>query len=84
MGARPSPRHRLGPHNTAVRAAQQAQLALNHAARRAEVQVAPTLDAPLADDEPAAGLPAARAHPPAAEQPDGHDHPLAAETDIND
>jgi hypothetical protein len=84
MGARPRPRHRLGPHNTAVRAAQQAQLALDDTARRAEVQVAPALDAPVADDEPGAGLPAARAHPPAPTQPHGHDHPLAAETDIDD
>lgn len=81
MGARPCPRHRLGPADPAVRAPQQPQLALDHAARS---RVAPALDAPVADDELAAGLPAARAHPPPAAQPDSHDHALAAETDIDD
>jgi hypothetical protein len=46
--------------------------------------MAPALDAPVVDHELATGLPAARAHAPAAAQPDAHDHPLTAETDIDD
>ena len=58
--ARARPRDRLQPH-AAVAAAQPAQLALDDAAARAEVQVPPALDAPIVDLQVAAGLPAARA-----------------------
>ena len=34
--------------------------------------------------QPRAGLPAHRADPPAAAQPDGHDHPLGAERHVDD
>ena len=82
MGARPRPRHRLGPHDSAVRTAQQPQFALDHAARRAEIQVALALDATVMDHQPAAGLAAARAHPPPAPQADRHDHPRVGEADM--
>ena len=81
--AGPRPRDRLELH-AAVRAAQPAQLALDHAPARAEIQMAPALDAPVVDLQMPAGLPAARAHPPPAPQPDGHDHPLGAEADVDD
>ncbi len=70
MSARARPRHGLGPDDAAVRAAQQAQLALDHAARRAEIQVAPALDAAVMHDQARARLPAARAHPAPAAKPD--------------
>ena len=80
--ARPRPRHRLQT-NAAVAAAQPAQLALDDAAARAQIQVPPALDAPIVDLQVAAGLAAARADPPPAPQPDGHDHPLAGEADVD-
>jgi len=43
----------------------------------------PTLDAPIMDLQAPTSLPAAPAHPPAAPQSDGHDHPLRAEADID-
>ena len=79
----PGPRHRLQVH-AAVAAAQPAQLALDHAAAGAEIQMPPALDAPLMDLKLGAGLPAARAHPPTAPELHGHDHPLAPEGDIDD
>jgi len=84
MGTRPGPRHRFGAHDAAVRAPEQPQLAFDHAARRAEIQVAPALDAVVMHGQARAGLPAARAHPAPAAQPHGHDHPLAGEADIDD
>ena len=79
--ARPRPRHRLQPH-PAVTAAQQPQLALDPAARRAEIEVPPAFDAAIVDLEPA-GLPARRAHAPAAPEPDRHDDALGGEADVD-
>src|SRR5439155_15672802 len=72
---------RLHP-NAAVAAAQQPQLALDHASTGAEIEVAPALDAPVVDLQLAAGLPADRADAPAAAQADRHDHPLRTERDV--
>jgi hypothetical protein len=72
---------RLVAHTT-VRAPQAPQLALDHAAIGAEVEVTPALHAPPMDA--AAQLAAARAHTPPAPQPNGHDHPLRAERDVDD
>jgi hypothetical protein len=83
MGARPGPRHRLHAHCAGL-TAQQPQLALDHAAVGAEVEVAPALDATVVNLELPAGLPAARADAQAPAQPDGHDHPLSTEADIDD
>src|SRR5215217_5620615 len=52
---RPGPRHRLHA-NTAGPAAQQPQLALDHAAAGAEIEVAPALDAAVMDLELTTGL----------------------------
>jgi hypothetical protein len=79
----PRPWHRLQTHS-AHWAPEPAQLALDHAAVRAEVQVAPALDAPVVDLQVAAGLPAARADTSPAAQPDDDDDALAAKTDIDD
>lgn len=79
----PGPWHDLQA-NTAVRAAQTAQLALDHAAGATEIQVAPALAPMVVDLKMGAGLPAARAHPPTASEPHGHDHPLAGEAHVDD
>ena len=78
----PRPGHPLEVH-AAVAAAQPAQLALDHAAVGAEVEMTPALQPPVVDLEPPAGLPATRTHPPPAPQSDGHDHPLGAEADVD-
>ena len=83
MGARPGPRHRLHAHSAGL-TAQQPQLALDHAAVGAEVEVAPALDATVVNLELPAGLPAARTDAPTPAQPDGHDHPLGTEADVDD
>src|SRR5215204_4594420 len=80
--ARPRPRHRLEP-NTAITAAEPAQLALDDAAVRAEIQVPPALDAAVVDLQPPAGLAAPGADPSPAAKPDNHDHPLGAEADVD-
>src|SRR5439155_19450569 len=80
-GARPGPRHRLHA-NTAGAAAQQPQLALDHAATGAEIEVAPTLDAPVVDLELTTGLTASGTDTPAPPQAHGHDHPLGPERDV--
>lgn len=77
----PGPRHGLQMH-TAVAAAKPAQLALDHAPVGAEIQMPPALQPAVMDLEPA-GLTAAPAHSSAAPEPDGHDHPLGAEADID-
>ena len=51
---------------------------------RAEIEVAPALDAPPVDLQMPAGLPADRADPPPASQPDGHDDRLHADADVDD
>ena len=79
--ARPRPWDRLVAH-AAVAAVQAPQLALDDAARRAEIQVAPALDAPRVDAT--TDLAATRADAAPAPQPHGYDHPLFAETDIDD
>ena len=76
--ARSGPRDGLGP-DAAVQAPHAPQLALDKAPAGAEIEVAPALD-PTAVDVPGE-LPAATAHPPAAFEPDGHDHPHGAELD---
>ena len=81
--ARSGPRDRLQMH-AAAQAAKATQLALNHAAVRAEIEVPPPLQATVVDLELPAGLSAAPAYPPAATQPDSHDHPLAAEAHVDD
>jgi DAHP synthetase family protein len=83
MRAGPRPRHRLKVH-AAVRALQAPQLALNHAAVGAEVQVAPALDAPVVNREMAARLPATRANTSPAAQPDRDHGALAAKNNIDD
>jgi len=83
MGARPRPRDRL-QMDPARRAAQSAQLALDHAACRAEIEVTPALDAPPVDLQLTAGLPAARADPSAPPQPDDHDDRVAGDADVAD
>jgi hypothetical protein len=80
MRPRPRPRHRLQP-DTAVAATQQPQLALDHAAAGAEIEVPPALDTATMDLQPA-GLTALGADAPAPPQAHGHDHPLRAERDV--
>jgi hypothetical protein len=79
-GARPGPRHRLEARPAAGATPQAAQLALDDAAARAEVEVAPALDAAVVDRKPP-DLAALRADAPAAARPDRHDHPLGGERD---
>ena len=79
---RPRPRDRL-ELRAAVRAPHAAQLALDEAATRAEIEVTPALVAAVVRVHSPPGLPAARAHPSAPAQPDGHDHPLNAEADVD-
>src|SRR5262245_38501951 len=79
---RPGPRHRLHP-DAAVAAAQPAQLALDDAAVRANVEMPPALVAPVVDLEPAAGLAASRADPPASAQPHRHDYALAGQAEVD-
>src|SRR5215217_7394426 len=81
-GPRPRPWDRLHA-NTAIAAAQQPQLALDHAATGAKIQMAPALDAPVVDLQLPAGLPAGRTDAPPAAQPHGDDHPLRSETDVD-
>lgn len=69
-GARPRPWDRLEP-DPAVRAAQAPQLALDHAPRRAQVQMPPALETAVVDLQ-ATGLPAPAADAPAA--PKAHSH----------
>src|SRR5215207_11245753 len=76
MRARTRPRDRLHPHPAGA-AAQQPQLALDHAAIGAEIQVPPALETPVVDLEPTAGLTTRRADAAAAPQPHDHDHPSA-------
>ena len=76
-GARP--RHRL-EQIAATRTAQAPQLALDKAARGAEIEMPPALHAPVLDLQ--ADRAAARAHPSPAAQADRHDHPLPAERHI--
>jgi hypothetical protein len=64
--------------------AQAAQLALDHAARRAEIEVAPALDAPVVNLEVAAGLAALRAHAPSAAQAHRHHDAAFSERHIGD
>jgi hypothetical protein len=78
---RPRPRHRL-KLGAARATPQPPQLALDHAAVDAEIEVAPTLDPATVDRQPA-GLSAPRAHPPPAPQPHRHDHALGGEADID-
>lgn len=61
-GVGPRPRHGL-EMDPARRAAQPAQLALDHAASRAEIEVTPALDATPVNLQMPAGLPAAGADP---------------------
>src|SRR3954452_9337996 len=70
--------------HAAVSAAQPAQLALDHAAVGAEIQMPPALDAPIMDLQPTAGLAADRAHTPPAPETDAHNHPLGAERNVDD
>ena len=49
---------------------------------RAEIEVAPAFDAAPVDLQMPAGLPADRADPPPASQPDGHDDRLHADADV--
>ena len=81
--ARARPRQRLHPHPAGA-AAQQPQLALDHAAIGAQIEEAPALDAAVMDLELTAGLTAGRADAPAATQPHGHDHRLGGEADVDD
>jgi hypothetical protein len=80
--AGPGPRDGLEP-DAAVAAAQPAQLALDPAGARSEIEVAPALDAPVMDLQPPAGLAALRAHPPPTAQTNAHDHPLGGEADVD-
>ncbi len=57
--------------------------ALDHAPACAEIQMPPALGLMVVDLELAAGLPTATANPPATPQPNGHDHPLCTEADID-
>ena len=79
LGAGPRPRNR-SEVDTAVRTAQAAELALDHAAISAEIEMPPALHTPAVDAS--AELAATRAHAPPAAQPDGHDHPLRAKADV--
>jgi hypothetical protein len=79
---RTRPGDRLGP-NTAVRAAQQPQLALDHATGRDEIEMPPALEPAIVDLQPT-GLPAARADAPAPPELDRHDHTVSGEADIDD
>jgi hypothetical protein len=72
MRAHPRPWDRLGAH-PAVWAPHPPKLALDPASAGAEIEMPPPLD-PAAVNMPGE-LPASRAHPPAAPQPDSHDHP---------
>jgi hypothetical protein len=65
----------------AVSAPQAAQLALDQAARAAEIEMAPALCAPAVDG--AAELPATRADPAPAAQTHGDDHPLGGEAHVD-
>jgi hypothetical protein len=78
----PRPRHRLQAH-AAIAATQPAQLALDDAAVRAQVQVPPALQSPVVDLKTPA-LTALRADAPAPAQPHPHEHPFAGEADIDD
>ena len=80
--ARPGPRDGLQPH-TARPASEAAQLALDPAATRSEIEMAPALDAPVMDLQLPAGLPALGADPSPAPQADRHDHALAGERDVH-
>ena len=73
------PRDRFGTH-PAVRAPHPAQLALDEAPAGAEIEMAPALGPGAV--HVSGELAAATADPPASPQPDGHDHPHAAELDI--
>src|SRR5215208_3168734 len=83
MRARTRPRDRLHPHPAGA-AAQQPQLALDHAAIGAEIQVPPALETPVVDLEPTAGLTTRRADAAAAPQPHDHDHRVGGEADVDD
>jgi hypothetical protein len=81
--SRPRPRNRL-ELRTAVRTPNAAQLTLDDTTRRAQVEMTPTLQATVVHVHVPADLPAARTDPSPAAQPDRHDHPLAAEADVDD
>ena len=83
MSAGPRPGHRFEA-DAAIRAAQQPQLALDHATSRADIQVTPALHAAIVDLQMPSGLTADRADPAPAGEPDRHDHPLAGKADIDD
>jgi hypothetical protein len=83
LGVGSRPRHGL-QMDPARRAAQAAQLTLDHTPRRGEIEVAPALDATPMDLQLAARLPAPRADPPPASQPDGHDDRLRGNGDVDD
>ena len=80
----PGPRDRLEGDLAAVRAAQPAQLALDHAPVGAEVEVAPALAPAVVDLQLAARLTAERADASPAAQADRHHDPLRAERDVDD
>jgi hypothetical protein len=82
--AGPRPRHRLGPDGAAVRAAQPAQLALDHAPVGAQIEVAPALAPAVVDLQLPARLAAERADASLAAQADRHHDPLSAERDVDD
>ena len=82
-GARPRPRDRL-ELCAAVQTPHPAQLALDHTARRAEVEMAPSLAPAVVVVHAPPRLPATRTDPSTATQADRHDHPLAAEAHIDD
>src|SRR4051812_49390217 len=79
--ARPRPWDGFEP-DPAVAAPELAQLALDPAARRAEIEVPPALDAAPVDLQ-RPDLAARRAAPSAAPQPDRHDDALRAEADVD-
>jgi hypothetical protein len=68
----------------ARRATQASQLALNDATAGTEIEMAPAFDATAVDLQMAAGLPAPRADPSPASQPDGHDDRLRRDADVDD
>jgi hypothetical protein len=80
----PRPRHRLQADHVAVRAAQAAQLALDHAPVSAQLEVAPALEPAVMNLQLPARLTAQRAHASTAAQADRHHNPLGAEAHDDD
>ena len=59
------------------------QTALDETPLRAEIEMTPTLNAVIVRAYPPPGLTAAPAYPTLAPEPNGHDHPLHPEADID-